>query len=120
MYPYKHPKGHLRMQQSKLEQLIDLAGQIKARHPNSAVTADAIFARLCASDAKPEPAATDTPEWFLDGLDRLRGKALTVGEFVLWAGKAPMDKAGRNRVGKWLRASGRAPRKTGGRVVFDI
>lgn len=102
------------------------ADRIKAKAPESAVTADAIFLALRASSRQAKPvlpysgsAGLPCPK-FHAALDSLKGQALTVGEFMMLGGMMPARKPQKDAVGLWLRASGRKPRSTGGRRVFDI
>ena len=112
------------------------ADQIKASAPTSAVSADAIFIALCAASKENQRveqsslsstlplrvpiSSGEPPVVFLEALARLKGRALTVGEFMAHAGMLPADKRQRNAVGAWLRAAGCRRRKSGARAVFDI
>lgn len=104
------------------------AERIKATMPNLCVTKDAIFVAIVLGKRKPgRPSArlkvlipSDPPEWFTDALASLKGHTLTIGEFMLRAGRLPVTRPEAVAVGRWLRASGRRPIKRGGRQVFAI
>lgn len=103
------------------------ADQLKAKAPNSAVTADAIFLALRglpagrrAKRANRTPSYGLPPQKFHDALAYLKGRSLTIGEFTTLSGMGPAGKQQRNAIGAWLRTTGRMPRKSGARQVFDI
>jgi len=104
------------------------AERITAIVPNLPVTKDAVFLAIILGKRKPgrppvrlkAPIPSDPPEWFTDALVALNGKMLTIGQFMLGAGRFPATKAEKNAVGHWLRASGRKPIKRGGKQVFAI
>lgn len=89
-----------------------LADSLKAAAPGSGVSADALFAELRRMrqprgwrhpGAPPEP-----PAWFQQQVSSLRGRALTIGEILLLAGREDANKRERNEVGggwDFLRAS---------------
>ena len=104
---------------------IALADRIKSQAPESAVSADAIFhcVRSLPKTRKRKVKTTwpsVPPDEFHEAVKRLRGQALTVGEFIFRAGFGPAGKSQRDAIGRWLRASGRKPRSCGGRRVFDL
>lgn len=104
------------------------AERIKAVMPQLAVSTDAIFSAIILGKRKPgRPGKapmivmpTDSPEWFAEALDAMKGRALTIGRFMVLAGRAPYTRREAAAVGRWLRASGRLPRKSGGDQLFDI
>jgi hypothetical protein len=104
------------------------AERIKAVMPQLAVSTDAIFSAIVLGKRKPgRPGArpkivvpADPPEWFAEALVTMKGRALTIGKFMLLAGRIPHTRQEACAVGRWLRASGRKPRKRSGDQVFDI
>lgn len=112
------------MQDHQITEAMARADRIKATAPASAVTADAIFVAICTGTrtarARRPPSESDAPEWFAHALKALQGKRLTVGRFMVLAGKTPATKAEKNAVGRWLRASGREPKRQGGEQLFMI
>mgnify|MGYP003576961658 CR=1 FL=1 len=110
------------------------AERIKAAMPQLGVSADAIFGALLLGKPKPgrpaeglkltaQPTAPkEPPEWFTAALTTLKGQTLTCSEFLMQSGRFPCSKLERNAVGRWLRQSGRLPRKRGKQRVqaFDI
>ena len=104
------------------------AERIKAAAPYLAVSTDAIFTAIVLGKRKPGRPAfrprvampEDAPAWFEDALKEQKGKALTIGKFMLFAGRFPYCKKEAYAIGRWLRASGRMPRKCGGQQLFDI
>jgi len=104
------------------------AERIKAVMPQLAVSTDAIFSAIILGKRRPGRPGTRpkivTPAeplpWFTEALESLKGRAVEVGQFMLMAGRFPATIQEKRAVGRWLRTSGRAPRKSGGRQVFDI
>ena len=102
------------------------ADEIKGAAPGSAVTADAVFLALqMRTRAKPRKyhrsdSNAPPPEWFTEALATLKGRSLTIGDFVLLSGRLGAPRSERYAVGQWLRASGRQPYKCGGELRFRI
>jgi hypothetical protein len=104
------------------------AERIKAVMPHLAVSTDALFAAIILGKRRPgRPGMnrkivvpTDPPEWFTTALAGLKGQTMTIGKFVMLAGKFPCTTQEKVAVGRWLRASGRKPRKCSGKQLFDI
>ena len=104
------------------------AQRIKEAVPTIGVSTDAIFSVIVLTRSKPgrrpiQPKCeilADPPEWFHESLRALSGRRMTIGNFLLCAGRHRANKAERNAVGRWLRATGRTPRKTGGKQLFDL
>ena len=104
------------------------AERIKAVMPQLAVSADALFIAIVLGRRKagrPKTARnvampSEPPEWFTQALADLKGRAMTIGKFVILAGQYPSSMQQKVAIGRWLRASGRMPRKRGGNQVFDI
>lgn len=94
------------------------------------VSLDAVFMALAAGGgAKPKAAErvrrmTDEtpPDWFEDTLKRLKGtgERITVGRFLLLAGRFPATRGDAIRVGHWLRERGFVPTKTGGNQLYTL
>lgn len=106
---------------------IAAAAQIKSTVPESTVSVDAIFLALRGIPQNRKRTRKNTttsygvpPERFHEALVMLKGRALTIGEFTVLAGMSPASKTERNAIGAWLRITGRKPRKSGSRQVFDI
>jgi hypothetical protein len=98
---------------------------IKNAAPGSAVTADAIFLALRACKKPPRKYHKSDrngppPDWFIAALESLKGRSLTIGGFLLQAGRIPAPREERYAVGAWLRAAGREPYKCGGELRFRI
>lgn len=104
------------------------AERIKSAVPQMTVSTDAIFGAIILGKRKPgRPGArpkvvvpTDPPAWFSEALAALKGQALTIGKLMTLAGRIPYAREEARAVGRWLRASGRKPRKCAGRQLFDI
>jgi len=106
------------------------AERIKAALPELAVSTDAIFGALVLGKRKPGRPRLDAlpttskepPAWFTAALTSLKGQTLTCTEFLMQSGRFPCSKAETNAVGRWLRASGRSPKKRGKKrtQAFDI
>lgn len=104
------------------------AERIKAVVPQLGVSTDAIFGAIILGKRKPgRPGErpkivvpVEPQEWFADALVALKGKSLEIGQFMLQAGRIPVTRQEARAAGRWLRASGREPRKCGGRQLFDI
>lgn len=103
------------------------AERLKAALPKITVSTDAIFNAIILGKrrvGRPRQAARGLPDappdWFTQSLECLKGRSLTVGQFLMHSGIIGATKAERNSVGRWLRASGRMPRKRGGEQLFDI
>ncbi|MGN6329531.1 MAG: hypothetical protein ACTHL5_11380 [Rhodanobacter sp.] len=104
------------------------AERIKAAMPSLCVSNDAIFIAIVLGKRRPgRPSAKlkaliprEPPEWFAEALTSLKGKALTIGEFMMWSKRIPATRPEKVAVGRWLRASGRHPIKRGGKQVFNI
>jgi len=104
------------------------ADRIKSVMSEGGVSADAIFTAIILRkrgpgrpttrkiEAKPESPAA----WFDEALLSLKGQSLTIGQLMLYSNVIGASKADRNAVGRWLRATGRSPRKSRGRKLFDI
>jgi hypothetical protein len=90
------------------------------------VSLDAIFMALASQAAEPakvrRTSDEEAPEWFVDTLKKLRGtgERVTVGRFLLLAGKFPSTRSDALNVGRWLREAGITPRKTGGNMLFEL
>lgn len=104
------------------------AQRIKAAVPALGISADAIFSAIILGKRKPgRPGTrpkivvpTEPPDWFAEALTSLKGQALTIGKFMMLAGRIPATREEARAVGRWLRASGRQPRKCAGFQLFDI
>ncbi|UNK57167.1 hypothetical protein MNQ95_13675 [Pseudoxanthomonas daejeonensis] len=104
------------------------AQRIKAVMPSIGVSTDALFVAIALAKRKPgRPALrpkivvpVEPQPWFEEAVAALRGKSLTIGQLMLTAGRFPCTRQEATAVGKWLRQSGRQPRKTSGRQVFDL
>lgn len=99
------------------------ADRLKADAPDSGVSVDALFSelrRLRRLQKRVAESQGTPPDWFYEELTKQRGRALTIGEFLLLAGRESANKRERNEVGVWLRAIGLKPRKYAGKAVFDI
>lgn len=104
------------------------AERIKAVMPNICVTTDALFVAIVLGKRKPgRPHVRlkalvpgEPPEWFSNGLLSLKGKTLTIGEFMVLAGHFPVTRPEAVAVGRWLRESGRHPFKRNGKQLFAI
>lgn len=91
------------------------------------VTLDAVFIAIARSRDGAPPRLKRVsdeapPEWFCATLEKLRGSGerITVGRFLLLAGRYPATRADSLGVGRWLREAGFIPKKTGGQVLFDL
>ena len=93
------------------------------------VSLDAVFVALAASGTKGKTtervrkmADEIPPDWFEDTLNRLKGtgEKITVGRFLLLAGKFPATRGDALRVGHWLRERGFIPTKTGGNQLYTL
>jgi len=104
------------------------AERIKAVMPHLAVSIDALFTVIILGKRKPgRPGMsrkvvmpTDPPEWFTKALSDLKGRSLSIGKFMQLAARFPVTSEEARAVGRWLRASGRQPRKCSGEQLFDI
>lgn len=90
------------------------------------VSLDAVFVALAARAAEPakvrRTSDEEAPDWFIETLKKLRGSGerVTVGRFLLLAGKFPSTRSDALNVGRWLREAGVTPRKTGGNMLFEL
>lgn len=92
------------------------------------VNLDAIFIALATNEAKAKRrnirrvSEEAAPAWFTDTLAKLKGtgEKVTVGRFLLLAGKFPATKSDSISVGRWLREAGYEPRKIGGNQLFEL
>ena len=104
------------------------AERITAVVPNLPVTKDAVFLAIILGKRKPgrppvrlkAPFSSEPPEWFTEAASALKGRTLTIGEFMLLAGRLPYTRLEAVAIGRWLRGSGRKPIKRGGKQVFAI
>lgn len=104
------------------------ARRIKDAVPGIGVSLDAVFAAIVLGKRRPGRQGqrprilipADPPAWFGEALAEMKGRSMTIGEFMLTAGRLPYTRAEALAVGRWFRASGRPPRKCGGRQLFDI
>ncbi len=96
--------------------------------PQTSVTADAIFCAIVhdhpelsrptqrqSLSKRPEP-----PAWFKETLENHKGKAVEIGYFAVLAGRFPAPLQERVAIGRWLRDSGRMPRRWGGKKLYDL
>lgn len=102
------------------------ADEIKSAAPGSAVSADAVFLAL-QMRARQKPRKyhrsdwdAPPPDWFAEALTLLKGRALTIGGFLMLSGRGHASRGERYAVGRWLRGSGREPYKSGGELRFRI
>ena len=104
------------------------AERIKAVMPHLAVSTDALFVGIVLGKRRPgRPSArpkliapTEPPAWFDEAMGQLKGRTLTIGQLMMQAGRFPATRLEARAVGRWLRMSGRHPRKKCGEQVFDI
>lgn len=112
----------------QIMEAVQRAERIKAVMPHLTVSTDALFnaivlgkRRLGRPTLLPKYIAPVEPaEWFDDALRLLKGRRLTIGKFMVLSGRLPVTRLEARTVGRWLRASGRQPKKCGGDQVFDI
>lgn len=125
------------MEAKSIEQLW---GEAKAHHAgmdaNDRPSVEAIFLTLSLNHHKTphgykHKEAPVTPDWFADGVKKLAGKKLSASE--VFALVCPPKSRGAalqkgvqaknqeaKQTGSWLRGMGYTPRKSGGRLVFDL
>lgn len=92
------------------------------------VSIDAIFIALAAEAAKNQRRAIRrvseeaAPEWFNETLAKLKGtgEKVTVGRFLLLAGKFPAQRSDSLATSRWLREAGYTPKKIGGNLIFEL
>lgn len=104
------------------------AERIKAAMPQLPVSTDAIFTVIALDRRKRKRSARlvtpttpdDPPAWFIEAVTDMKGQSVTVSNFALRAGQFPSSAKEIAAIGRWLRASGRKPRKSSGKQVFDI
>jgi hypothetical protein len=102
----------------------------KGQEGRDRVSLDACFIALALDDAiiraelpKVRRASEDEPApWFHDTLNKLKGtgEKVTVGRFLMLAGKFPATRSDSLNVARWLREAGHTPRKTGGNLLFEF
>jgi hypothetical protein len=110
--------------------LIELAESVHAKVAVHGYSKDAILSAITMlhTSAEPQPgsaprprrATLEPPPWFLDACERLKGRRLSVGQFIMLAGQPPAGKRQANQVGQWLRDAGRHPRKSNGAYAYDL
>lgn len=110
-------------------QAIELFNSQPARDRHT-LSLDAIFTALVLAEGKGagtraqnrRTSEETAPAWFEDTLKKLRGsgEAMTVGRFLMLAGKFPATRSDALNASRWLREAGYTPRKTGGNLLFDL
>lgn len=104
------------------------ANRLKNIMNPSPVSADAIFMAIILGKRSPgrprsrqmAKAAMDPPDWFTETVAQYQGRSVEIKRFVVLAGRFPAPLTERMAIGRWLRASGRMPRKCGGKQLFDL
>jgi hypothetical protein len=92
----------------------------------SKVSLDAVFLALAANSPASrrvrKATEEEAPQWFHDTLKSLKGtgERITVGRFLMLAGKFPATRSDALNVARWLREAGYTPRKTGGNLLFEF
>ena len=102
------------------------AESIKQAAPGSAVTEDAIFLALRLRPRSAErqtvrrASSSPPPAWFALALQDLRGRSLTIREFLTLSRRQDATINEARDVGRWLRESGRTSYKSHGWRKFRI
>jgi len=107
-------------------QAVKLFDAQPAKDAKHRISLDTVFLALAGraqSSPTPSRRADDAPpEWFTETLNRMRGSGekMTVGRFLLLAGKFPAERKDSLDAARWLREAGIEDKKIGGNLLFHF